>query len=506
VTRRFTLLTVALVAAIAFLVGLVVAESLSPAASLTTAASAARPRPAASAGGATLLVNFADIAARVNPAVVNIEAIVPPEHLADRLPPGHPVLPGTPDGPGTGREGSVPGEGGDDTDRGSGSGFLLTADGEILTNHHVVEGAERLTVKLADGRSFRARVVGGDPDTDVALIKIDGVSGLPVVRLGDSSTLRVGEWVCAIGNPLAYEHTVTVGVVSYLGRKLFDESLDNYIQTDAAINFGNSGGPLINSGGDVIGISAAISSQANNIGFAVPINQAREILDALRQRGHVTRGYIGVGLHDVDADLQRSLQLGPATGVLVEDVTPGTPGERAGLKRYDLITAVDGRTVASSESLIRDVAARVPGTRVTLRVRRDGRETTVPVQLTERPARDESDGEPDAPKRAAPPRTRHDGIGLTVQALTGQVTREFKLPAGLVGVLVDTVDPLSPADEAELQHGDVIIEINRKSVRTSSDYRQVAAAARPGDVLALYVYEPETGQRALRTIRVERPQ
>ena len=166
----------------------------------------------------------------------------------------------------------------DHADRDSGSGFLLTADGEILTNQHVVDGAERLNVKLADGRSLRARVIGADPDTDVALIKVDGVSGLPVAELGDSSTLRPGEWVCAIGNPLAYEHTVTVGVVSSLGRKLFDESFDDYIQTDAAIDFGNSGGPLINAAGQVIGINTAISSEGNDIGFAVPINQAREIL------------------------------------------------------------------------------------------------------------------------------------------------------------------------------------------------------------------------------------
>jgi serine protease Do len=506
VTRRFTLLTVALVATIALLVGLVVAGALSSMASLTTAAPAARTKTAAASAGATVLVNFADIAARVNPAVVNIEAIIPPENLAERLPPGHPALPGPPDGHGNGREGDAPGEGRGETDRGSGSGFLLTPDGEILTNHHVVEGAERLTVKLADGRSFRARFVGGDPDTDVALIKIDGVSGLPVARLGDSSALRVGEWVCAIGNPLAYEHTVTVGVVSYLGRKLFDASLDNYIQTDAAINFGNSGGPLIDSRGDVIGISAAISSQANNIGFAVPINQARDILEALRRDGHVTRGYIGVGLHDVDEDLQRSLQLGSATGALVEDVTPGTPGERAGLKRYDLITAVEGRAVASSEDLIRDVAGRAPGSRVMLRVQRDGRQAAVPVQLTERPARDEEGAEASAPRDAAMPRPHHDGIGLTVLDLPRPATRGVKLPAGLAGVLVEKVDPLSPADAAELQHGDVVIEINRKPVPSAAAYRQMVAAARPGDVLAIYLYEPETGQRALRTIRVERPQ
>src|SRR2546429_6995581 len=162
--------------------------------------------------------------------------------------------------------------------RGAGSGFIIDADGSILTNNHVIDRAERIIVKLSDGRSLRARVIGTDPDTDVALIKIDGERGLPVAPLGDSSALRMGEWVCAIGNPLGYEHSVTVGVVSYLGRKLFDASLDDYIQTDAAINFGNSGGPLINSRGEVIGINAPISSRASNIGLAVPINSAASIL------------------------------------------------------------------------------------------------------------------------------------------------------------------------------------------------------------------------------------
>src|SRR5207342_2922078 len=170
----------------------------------------------------------------------------------------------------------------------------IEADGQILTNYHVIQNAERIMVKFSDGRSLHARVLGIDPDTDIALIKVDA-ENLPIAPMGDSETLRVGEWVCAIGNPLAYEHTVTVGVVSYLGRKLFDSSLDNYIQTDAAINFGNSGGPLINARGEVIGINAAISSRASNIGFAVPISGASAILPQLRAQGRVSRGYIGVG-------------------------------------------------------------------------------------------------------------------------------------------------------------------------------------------------------------------
>src|SRR4029079_8011528 len=223
------------------------------------------------------------------------------------------------------------------TRRGAGSGFIIDPDGSILTNEHVIEGMERIVVKLSDGRSLGGRVIGADPETDIALIKVEGQTGLPVAPLGDSSMLRMGEWVCAISNPLGYEHSVTVGVVSYLGRKLFDASLDNYIQTDAAINFGNSGGPLINSRGEVIGINAAISSRASNIGFAVPINGASAILPQLRARGRVSRGYIGVHLRDVDADLRRSLGLSTRQGALVQDVTEGSPADRAGVRPYDVI-------------------------------------------------------------------------------------------------------------------------------------------------------------------------
>src|SRR5207302_9099645 len=234
----------------------------------------------------------------------------------------------------------------------------------ILTNNHVIDRAERITVKLSDGRTLRARVIGADPDTDIALIKVDGEHGLPVAPLGDSSALRMGEWVCAIGNPLGYEHSVTVGVVSFLGRKLFDASLDNYIQTDAAINFGNSGGPLINTRGEVIGINAAISSRASSIGFAVPINGATAILPQLRSHGRVSRGYIGVALRDMDPDLQRSLKLPVSRGALVQDVTAGSPGERAGVRAYDVIVSLDDRPVANDDQLIREIAARVPGSPV----------------------------------------------------------------------------------------------------------------------------------------------
>jgi serine protease Do len=493
VTRRFTALTLALTGAVGLLVGLMLAGAAAPGSPVTVAAPSAQ-RPARRPATPTLVVDFAEIAARVNPAVVYIEAVSAPHRVQRGRMPRDEVHQNVP---------VPPEESFEHADRDSGSGFLLTPDGEILTNQHVVEGAERLNVKLADGRSLRARVIGADPDTDVALIKIDGVAGLPVAALGDSAALRPGEWVCAIGNPLAYEHTVTVGVVSYLGRKLFDESLDDYIQTDAAIDFGNSGGPLINTAGEVIGINSAISSEGNNIGFAVPINQARGVLDQLRRRGRVVRGYIGVTLHEIDEDLQRSLRLGTVRGALVEDVTAGSPAERAGLKRYDVIAAVGGRAVAGTSELVRDIASREPGTTVTLQVAREGRVQDVEVQLVERPLRDGAGtAAPDAP--AAPAGDGERGIGLVVEDLSRQVRTRFKLPDALSGVLVTRVTPLSPADEAELRHGDVIIEINRTAIRTSGDYRQVAAAARPGDVLTLYVYDSGTGQRALHTLRAER--
>jgi serine protease Do len=316
----------------------------------------------------------------------------------------------------------------------------------------------------------------------------------------------VGEWVCAIGNPLAYEHTVTVGVVSYIGRKLFDPSLDNYIQTDAAINFGNSGGPLINGRGEVIGINAAISSRASSIGFAVPVNQAAAILPQLKARGRVSRGFIGVALRDVDPDLQRSLRLSTAHGALVQDVNAGSPGDRAGLRAYDLIIAVDGAPVATNDQLIRTVSARVPGTTVRLNVLRDGRPVLVPVKLAERPGGD--DAAPPVPARESPvPSSTARGrppIGLTVRDLDPEFRQRYRLGRDLQGVIVSKVEPMSPAFDAEIERGAVVLEINRRPVTSVIDYHRLTEGARAGDVLAFYLYVPDTG-RALRAVRIDAP-
>ncbi|MBI3262688.1 MAG: trypsin-like peptidase domain-containing protein [Acidobacteria bacterium] len=509
--RRFTLVTVCLVATVTFLIGIIIAGSLvpTPAASSaasalpTTAARTARRPPMA---GATPLVNFADVAERINPSVVNIDATSRSGRSARSRRQSLPVpdndrqqLPDPPDLFG------MPGEPERSPRRGSGSGFIIDASGNILTNHHVIDGAERLTVKFADGRSLRATVVGSDPDTDIALIKVDANGNLPVAPLGDSGDLRVGEWVCAIGNPLAYEHTVTVGVVSYIGRKLFDNSLDNYIQTDAAINFGNSGGPLINARGEVIGINAAISSRASNIGFAVPINQARAILPQLIANGRVFRGYIGVTLASVDPDLQKSLKLTVGRGALVQDVASGSPAERAGIRAYDVIVGVDEDAVASTDELIRLIAARQPGAQARVRIVRDGRPVNLPVKLAERPPREAADPDPwrRSNSGSQPAQNGSDALGLRVRDLDRSLTSRLRLPGNVTGAVVMHVEPMSPAFDGDIERGQVIMEINRQPVRSAEDYRRIAASATSGDVLAFYVYVPGADTRALHTVRLE---
>jgi serine protease Do len=479
--RRFTIVTVALSSAVAFLVGVIVAGGVGPTPVVSSAPPAAVSpgvRPVATPLPAGV-VNFADVAEKVNPAVVNIDAA---SHAVTRR---------------------------GDHDEGSGSGFIIDRQGFILTNYHVIEGADRITVTLADGRALRADVIGTDPAIDVALVRVPGVSDLPEAKVGNSDDLRVGEWVCAIGNPLGYVHSVTVGVVSFIGRKLFDASLDDYIQTDAAINFGNSGGPLINARGEVIGINSAISSRASNIGFAVPINQAMGVVPQLKTRGKVSRGFIGVELTDVTPDLQRSLKLPVNRGALVQDITPDSPAERAGLRPYDIIVSVDGRAVWTNDELIRDISGRQPGTIARLDVVRDGRHLPTAVKLTERPARedDDDDDHPDGmPSRsgAAPAVSSADPpLGLTVRELDTALARRLDIPAGIGGVVVMRVDPADASFVPGIHRGFVVMEINREPVRSVAEYQRIVNGARGGDVLAFFGYDTSLGQRMFVTATMD---
>jgi serine protease Do len=494
------LVTVALSTMVAFLVGLIIAGEFTPSTIVAVAP------PSAVRGGESVrtaavpalpsVVNFADVAERMNAAVVNIDSM---SKASETREPQRYFRRG--DGP-------IEGPSSRDLDlprQGAGSGFIIDRDGFILTNHHVIDAAERITVTLADGRTFRAEVVGTDPAIDVALLKIAGSDDLPEAPLGNSEKLRVGEWVCAIGNPLGYVHSVTVGVVSFIGRKLFDPSLDDYIQTDAAINFGNSGGPLINSRGEVIGINSAISSRATNIGFAVPINQVVGILPQLKTTGRVSRGYMGVLLTDVTPALQRSLGLSAATGVLVQDVTNASPAARAGLHPYDVILEVEGRDIGGNEDLIRDISARLPGTTARLGVMRDARRLTVHVKLAERPARDEPDRDAldNRARRRIPEPVPDAPLGLTVRELDRGFIGRLEVPESVQGVIVSRVDPTGAAFSTSVRRGFVIMEINRKPVRSVADYQRVISAARPGEILALYCYDPTLAQRALITVTVE---
>ena len=499
-TRRFVGFVIGLTACVSFMVGMVVTGSMTPssatsAPAISSARSARDDRPAMP--GLAGVVNFADVAERLNLAVVNIDASS--RSRRSGRPTTNPVPDRLDDQPfDNRRRGETP-------RRGAGTGFLIDSDGHILTNHHVIENADRIAVKLSDGRSLRADVIGSDPETDIALIRVRTDSKLSHAVLGDSDDLRVGEWVCAIGNPLAYEHTVTVGVVSFIGRKLFDMSLDNYIQTDAAINFGNSGGPLINARGEVIGINSAISRQASSIGFAVPINQAKLILPQLKAKGVVTRGYIGVALRDVDPDLQSSLRLPSAVGALVQDVTVGSPAERAGLRPYDLITGVDQRDVSDNDGLIREIAGREPGSTARLEVMRDGRVREVAVKLAARsPSR--------AAGRTAPVEPRSDPalqdagpgeLGLTVIEIDETNAHRFDVPRGMTGLLVQRVEPMSPAHDASIERGQIILEINRQPVRSVAGLRRILSGVKAGEAMALFIYIPEIDQKNIRTVRMD---
>jgi serine protease Do len=494
-SRRFALVTLALTALVAFLVGTMFAGG-----SVHSPVAPGSLKPASLSGfgrvaGASL-VNFADVVERVNPAVVNVDASSRVSGSRRRR---NRSL--SPDSEGFDDDGY-----GDPTRRGEGSGFIIDGDGSILTNQHVIDRADRIVVKLADGRSVRARLIGADPETDVALIKIDGQTNLPVAPLGDSSTLRPGEWVCAIGNPLGYEHSITVGVVSSLGRKLFDFGLDNYIQTDAAINFGNSGGPLINSRGEVIGINSAISSRASNIGFAVPINGAAAVLPQLRARGSVSRGFLGVTPRDVDADLERSLRLGVSQGAVIQNVKRGSPADLAGLRAYDVIVGLDDHPIRNDDELIRDIAGRAPGSTARVRYLRDQKEQQVLVRLIEREGRLAPDRRPD---RSSQDRKRGRAnaepppLGLTLQELGRTAAERQGLPSGSKGVAIVRVEPLSSAYDGGVERGTILLEINRQPVESVADARRIVNAASVGDVLTLYLFVPDLDEHQLKTVRVE---
>jgi serine protease Do len=352
--------------------------------------------------------------------------------------------------------------------RSLGSGFVINQDGHIVTNNHVVANATEIRVKLSDGRELPAKVVGRDPKTDLALLKVEA-TGLPVIPLGNSGELQVGESVMAIGNPFGLEQTVTTGIVSATGRVIGEGPYDNFIQTDASINPGNSGGPLINARGQAVGINTAIFTQTGGsvgIGFAIPVDLAKSVVTQLATAGHVVRGYLGVSIQPVTADLAKSFGISETAGALVSSVVDGSPAAKAGVKPGDVITEYDGRKVARSEDLPRAVAESAIGREVPVTVLRDGK----PVTLRATVAKLDEAGAPSAMATKGTKETK-ETLGLSLQPMTPAEARERGL-GDRGGVLVRGVQDGSPAANAGLRSGDVITEVNRAPVKSADDVQQ----------------------------------
>ena len=362
--------------------------------------------------------------------------------------------------------------------RSLGSGFVINGDGYVVSNNHVVDGASEIRVRLSDGREFPAKVLGHDPKTDLALLKIEA-AGLPTIPLGDSEALQVGEPVMAIGNPFGLEQTVTTGIVSGTGRVIGGGPYDDFIQTDASINPGNSGGPLINGRGQAIGINAAIFSQSGGsigIGFAIPVNLAKPILTQLAANGHVVRGWLGVTVQPVTPDLAKSLKLSESGGALVSSVTEGSPAAKAGLKPGDVIVDFNGERVVRPDRLPTAVAMTPVGREVPLSILRDGKAMRLTVKVGQQTESREASTEPvKVPAK----------LGLTVEPVTPRLARQMGL-RDEHGVIVRGVEADSPAAEAGLRAGDVIVEVNRQTVRTPADMqRQIERHAKGTPVLML---------------------
>jgi serine protease Do len=354
-----------------------------------------------------------------------------------------------------------------------GSGFIISDDGYIITNNHVVTDADEIKVKLSDGREFKGEVKGRDDKFDVALVKIEAKGQLPVAPLGDSDKIEVGEWVMAIGNPFGLTQTVTAGIVSAQGRVIGSGPYDDYIQTDASINPGNSGGPLFNAGGEVIGINTAILAGGQGIGFAIPINMAKSIIAQLKETGKVTRGWIGVSVQMVTPDLAKSFGLDRERGALIAEVMPGGPAEKSGLKEGDIVLEFDGHPVHEMGELPRLVAVTPVGKKVDVLVQRDRRQETVRVTVEQM-----KDGEQADVARPS------DRLGLKVAELTPERAQQLRVQ-GDRGVVVTEVQPDSLADKAGIVEGDLIREISGVRIAKMSDYSKALSLVKKGNYLKL---------------------
>jgi serine protease Do len=446
--------------------------------------------------------SFADLAERLLPAVVNVSSS---QTVTAKAGPGvGPEMPMFPPGspfeqffkdflnrnrPGQGGNGQ---RGDNDQPRPErraqslGSGFIIDPTGYVVTNNHVIEGADEVSITLQDNTTLKAEIVGRDESGDLALLKVKSDKPLPTVEFGDSSTSRVGDWVLAIGNPFGLGGTVTAGIVSARGRDIHQGQYDDFIQTDAAINRGNSGGPLFNMDGQVIGINTAIFSPSGGsigIGFSIPSNMAKNIVAQLKQYGHPRRGWLGVKIQPVSPDIAESLGLKDANGALVAGTTDGGPAEKAKIRSGDIILKFDGQDVKEMHNLPRIVADSVVGKEVPVVVWRDGKEMTIQTVLAERPADDKlaSADAPGGGKADATKPTDITGLGLKVAPVSQDLKDKFQLGADQKGVVVTDVAPNTPAAERGLKPGDVIMEVQQNEVASPADIQKQVDAARKAD-------------------------
>ena len=439
---------------------------------------------------------FTDVAKAVTPAVVNITTVI-----ADRVSDGRngqdesrermEEFFGGPNGPFgprfRGPQG--PGEPRGRRGGGQGSGVIVSAEGYILTNNHVIENAREVTVTLPDKREFKGRIVGTDPKSDLAVVKIDG-QNLPTVAWGDASKLQVGEYVLAVGNPFGLNSTVTLGIVSALGRgRMGITQYEDFIQTDAAINPGNSGGALVNTKGELVGINTAIFSQTGGyqgVGFAVPTSMSRPIYESLVKNGKVIRGYLGIGIQDLNQDLARSFGIADGKGALVSDVKDNSPADQGGLKQGDVVTAYQGSLVEDAVALQRMVTRTAVGTKVPVRVIRDGREKELTITIGE---------QPDTARTAKAETGEADYAfaGAAVQDLDRETAKELGLKGKAQGVVVTGVEPDSSAEKAGLMAGDVIREINRQPVKSVKDFEKASSAVQKGDNVLILINRRSPG-------------
>jgi len=412
--------------------------------------------------------NFSDLAEKVRPGVVNIQVVKSVKNAGFEFPFPFRI----PENPHGGPE-----------QQGVGSGFVISADGYILTNNHVVHEATEIKVKLADGKEYDAKVVGRDLKTDLALLKAEGASGLHALQLGDSDSLKVGNWVVAVGSPFGLEQTVTAGIVSAKGRVIGSGPYDNFIQTDASINPGNSGGPLLNMEGEVVGINTAIFSQSGGnvgIGFAIPVNMAKEIAPQLKEKGHVTRGWLGVGIQKITPELAKSFGLKEEKGALVSQVVKGGPADKGGLETGDVIVEFDGKKISDSNELPRMVASIPIGKAVSVKVLRAGSLVDREVKI----------GEMEEQKEEVASVSTRKPLGMSVQNITPEIAKGLGLKSE-TGILVARVVPGSPAAKADIRSGDVIQQVNKKPVKDVEGFKQQIENAKDQETILLLIQRGE---------------